>query len=96
MEKIMSFIKKPVALGIAGLVLGLIIGLVVLGWGIWPVEYVDAAPSDLQMDYQRDYLCMVIDSFIQNQDGELVQLRWDGLGENADELLSTLTPALCR
>lgn len=96
MEKIMSFIKKPIALGIAGLVLGMIIGLVVLGWGIWPVEYVDAAPSDLQMDYQRDYLCMVIDSFIQNQDGELVQLRWDGLGENADELLSTLTPALCR
>jgi len=96
MEKIMSFIKKPVALGIAGLVVGLVIGLVVLGWGIWPVEYVDAAPSDLQMDYQRDYLCMVIDSFIQNQDGELVQLRWDGLGENANELLSTLTPALCR
>jgi len=96
MEKIMSFIKKPVALGIAGLVLGQVIGLVILGWGIWPVEYVDAAPSDLQMDYQRDYLCMVIDSFIQNQDGELVQLRWDGLGENADELLSTLTPALCR
>jgi hypothetical protein len=96
MEKIMSFIKKPVAIGLAGLMLGLVIGLVVLGWGIWPVQYVDAAPADLQMDYQRDYLCMVIDSFTRNQDGELVQLRWDGLGENANELLSTLTPALCR
>lgn len=96
MEKILSFIKKPVALGLAGLVLGLVIGLVVLGWGLWPLQWVDAAPADLQMDYQRDYLCMVIDSFIRNQDGELVQLRWDGLDENANELLSTLTPALCR
>jgi hypothetical protein len=39
---------------------------------------------------------MMIDSYIRNQDDELVQLRWEGLGENADELLSTLTPTVCR
>ncbi|MDP2964474.1 MAG: hypothetical protein Q8N39_00385 [Pelolinea sp.] len=96
MEKIKSFIKKPIALGIAGLVLGLIIGLVVLGWGLWPLQWLDAGPDDLQIDYQRDYLCMTIDSYIRNQDNELVQLRWQGLGEKGHDLLETLTPAVCR
>lgn len=96
MEKIRSIIKKPMVLGISGLVMGLIIGLVGLGWGLWPLEWVDASPSDLQMDYQRDYLCMLIDSFNRNQDFNLLQLRWQGLGEQSEELLSTLTPAVCR
>ena len=96
MEKIKSFIKKPIALGLAGLLIGVIFGLVVLGWGLWPLKWVDAGPVDLQIDYQRDYLCMTIDSYIRNQDNALVQLRWQGLGEKGPDLLGTLTPAVCR
>lgn len=96
MEKIMSFIKKPIALGLAGLLIGVIFGLVVLGWGLWPLKWLDAGPADLQIDYQRDYLCMTIDSYIRNQDNALVQLRWQGLGEKGPDLLGTLTPAVCR
>ena len=95
MENIKAFLKKPVALGVGALVVGILIGLVVLGWGVWPLQWVDASPADLQMDYQRDYLCMTIDSYIKNQDGKLMQLRWEGLGENAKSLLDTLTPAVC-
>lgn len=95
MEKIKEMFKKPLALPLGALLLGMILGLVVLGWGVWPLEWVDAAPADMQMDYQRDYLCMTIDSYIRNQDSGLVQLRWKGLGENASELLDTLTPAVC-
>jgi len=96
MEKIKDFTKKPIAIGIAGLIIGIVIGLVGLGWGLWPLQWTDAAPADLQIDYQRDYLCMVIDSYIRNQDSDLVRLRWQGLGDKAEELLYTLTPALCR
>ena len=39
---------------------------------------------------------MTIDSFIRNQDSDLVQLRWQGLGEKGKDLLGTLTPAVCR
>jgi len=96
MDKIKDFFKNPTNFGAIGLIVGIVIGLVVLGWGVLPVKWTDAAPTDLQIDYQRDYLCMMIDSYIRNQDNELVQLRWDGLGENADELLNTLTPTVCR
>jgi hypothetical protein len=96
MDKIKELFKNPLSFGLIGLIVGMIIGLVVLGWAIWPVKWTEAAPVDLQIDYQRDYLCMMIDSYIRNQDDELVQLRWNGLGENADELLNTLTPTVCR
>lgn len=95
MDKIKAFIKKPIALAVGGLLVGMIVGLVFLGWGLWPLQWVDASPADLQMDYQRDYLCMVIDSYINNQDGDLLQIRWSGLGEDASALLDTLTPAVC-
>ena len=96
MDKIKEFFGKPIGLGLIGLIIGTVVGLVVLGWGIWPVQWTDAHPIDLQSDYQRDYLCMVIDSYIRNQDDELLQLRWNGLGEKGEELLNTLTPATCR
>ena len=96
MDKIKDFFKTPISFGVIGLVVGMVIGLVALGWSVWPVQWTDAAPTDLQMDYQRDYLCMMIDSYIRNQDDELVQLRWIGLSENANGLLNTLTPTVCR
>jgi hypothetical protein len=95
MDKIKAYLKKPAALGVGALIVGILFGLVVLGWGVWPLQWVDASPADLRMDYQRDYLCMTIDSYIKNQDSKLVQLRWEGLGENANALLDTLTPAVC-
>ena len=95
MNKIKMFLNRPEVKMVGILIIGMLIGLVVLGWGLWPLEWVDASPADLQMDYQRDYLCMVIESYIVNQDNALVQLRWEGLGENASALLDTLTPAVC-
>ena len=95
MEKIKEFIRKPIVLPVAALIIGIILGLVVLGWGIWPLEWVDASPADLQVDFQRDYLCMTIDSYIKNQDLGLVQLRWNSMGENASAVLDSLTPAAC-
>lgn len=96
MDKLIQLLKRPTALGIAGLLIGLIFGLVVLGWGVWPVEWVDGAPKNLSADYQRNYLCMTIDSYIRNQDQNLMRLRWDSLGTGAMKLLSELKPEDCR
>ena len=69
--KILENLKKPVVLATLGFVVGLFIGLVLLGWGLWPVQWTNAEPSSLRSDLQEDYLRMTIDSFVSNGNGIL-------------------------
>jgi hypothetical protein len=45
--------RERIYLGFAG---GVIIGLVLLGWLLWPVQWKDAAPVDLHSGYRQIYL----------------------------------------
>ena len=96
MEKVKSLIKQPLVLGGIGLLIGMIFGLVVLGWGVWPLEWVNGSPANLSSDYQRQYLCTLIDSFVRNQDQNLMRVRWSSLGSGNVDLLKSLTPSECR
>ncbi len=44
-------------------VVGLLIGLVVLGWVVFPVRWTQALPADLRSDYRDEYLRLVADSY---------------------------------
>src|SRR5512139_419322 len=35
---------------------GMAVGLIVLGWWLWPVQWYDARPSSLSVQYQQAYL----------------------------------------
>ncbi len=48
---------------IVAFLLGLVIGLVVLGWGLFPVEYTGAGPQDLLPNLQDNYLRSVADLY---------------------------------
>jgi hypothetical protein len=82
MNKLKSFFAKPLTAGILGLVLGLIIGLPVLGWGLWPVQWKDADASYLRQDLKAQYLCMIVDSYKVNKDASLAAARLDSMGTN--------------
>jgi len=73
-------IEKPLYTAIAGLVVGLIIGLPILGWWLWPVKWKDADASFLRQDLKDQYLCMVVDSYSVNNDARLAASRIDSLG----------------
>ena len=87
MDAIREQFEKPLVAGIAGLVVGIFIGLVVLGWGLFPVKWTNAAPADLRSDAREDYLHMAIDSYALNENAELAQDRWNELGETGQETL---------
>jgi hypothetical protein len=91
MEKILEWLKNPLYSGLAGFVAGLIVGLPLLGWLIWPVQWTDASPQHLRSDLQVDYLRMTIDSYSRNGDESLVQKRWMDLGEAAKPALEALS-----
>ncbi len=49
-------------------IVGFFIGLVIFGWGLTPVDYVDATPQELRtVDYQQFYLRGLADQYAQNQ-----------------------------
>ena len=90
MSKILDYLKRPTVAGAAGFVLGLFIGLVVLGWGLWPAEWTDASPAQLHPGYREMYLKMAIESYATTGNAADAKARWDGLGDAAAETLTTL------
>jgi hypothetical protein len=90
MESIRAQLKNPLVVGIAGLVVGLLFGLVVLGWWLWPVTWVDATPADLAYEQKIDYMRVSIEAFGNTGDAITAKERYDALGEGADEVLTEI------
>lgn len=90
MDQIRDYLKRPWAIPVICFVVGLLFGWMVLGWGVFPVQWKDATPESLRQDLKLDYLRMAVDSFGANGDTALAQKRWKGLGENAPALFGTV------
>jgi predicted flap endonuclease-1-like 5' DNA nuclease len=70
-------------------VFGLALGLLV-GWVVWPVEWINASPENLRLEFQTDYLEMAMDSYQVNQNAALAQERYLWLGEQGPEALAAV------
>lgn len=88
MDRIREQMSRPMIIATtAGIVIGLVIGLII-AWGIWPVQWTDAAASDLRPDLQRDWLRMTIESYTRNRNPQLALQRWQELGDKAPEIFA--------
>jgi hypothetical protein len=90
MNLIREYAKRPLIVGIAAFVVGLVIGLVALGWGLWPVQWTDAAPSDLHPGYQKVWLQMAISAYGNNHDAAIAKQEYDFLGSAGPETLTLI------
>jgi hypothetical protein len=88
--KILDYVKKPIVAAALAFVVGLFIGLVVLGWGLWPVQWTNADPSSLRPDLQDQYLVMVIDSFAKSPVNDVAIQRYQELGSAAPTVLERI------
>lgn len=95
MDKIQEYLKRPLITAGIGFLIGLIIGLPILGWGLMPVRWTDADPSYLRADLQEDYFCMVVHSFMKTGDSLQAKDRLEGLGSVSEEKLAGLMPGDC-
>lgn len=90
MDTIVNFVKERPMISLAVvLVVGVLVGLG-LGWGPFPVEWVDAQPEMLQPSSRLDYMSMTVDSFRVNADIDLAANRYGDLGPYAYETFQTL------
>ena len=76
----MNVRKAGVALFLLGLALGLGLGVLV-GWGIWPVEYYDTDPVDLKAEHKEDYVVLVCAAYALNGDLDQAKARLAKLEE---------------
>jgi hypothetical protein len=89
-DTLARWIRTPLFRNGVCFLLGTVFGLVVLGWIIWPVQYVDTTPEMLRSDIQLDYLRMAVDSYGISGDAVLARSRFESLGERKLDLLASL------
>ena len=87
MDAIREQLKRPLVVGVVGLIVGIILG-VFYGWVVNPVEWTDADISHLRKDLQVEYLRMAIDSYAYNRDASTAMSRYNQLGEKAPDALA--------
>ena len=74
-----------------GLLIGAGLGLVV-GWVVWPLEYVEADPTVLEGSYFEDYVVMISAAYSLDEDLGLARGRLNSLGlENVDSWYLSFT-----
>ena len=93
MENTLDFVKEklkaPKNLAIAAALAGLVLGLII-GWVILPVQWTDASAEHLRADLRQDYLRNLITTFTLNGDKEKALQLYGELGEQAEPALSKL------
>lgn len=82
-----AMLREPRNLAIAAFVGGLIVGLVVLGWWLFPVSWTDASAEQLRADLRADYLRAAIDSYTLDPNDNAARARLDALGASVDETM---------
>jgi hypothetical protein len=87
MENIQKQFRNPWATLAAGIIVGALFGMIVLGWWLFPVEWVDAAPGDLLAEYQTDWVEMAMNEFALTGDSALAMSRYEALGEDKADIL---------
>ncbi len=80
--------NRPLLLALIAFIIGTLFGWLALGWGVFPVEYVNGDPHGMSQNYKEQYVAAVADSLAVNQDKALAQQRLQSFG--TDELATLL------
>jgi len=78
---------------IVAFVLGIVLGLVVLGWWLWPVRWTNADPADLKLSHKESYLQLIADSYALTGNTEMARTRLGmlkGPGEDDSDISAIL------
>lgn len=57
---------------------GLLLGWLVIGWWLWPVQWVNTDPWDLKPEFKKHYIIMAADSYALASNPEVLKARFRG------------------
>lgn len=76
--------------GLIGFLAGLFIGLVVLGWWLWPVQWSNGSVAILAPEPKEEFLRAAIDAHAYRPDEALARRRFQALGQSGPFVLSVI------
>ncbi len=80
MTRILDLARRHVfGVLVAAFLVGSAFGLVILGWWVWPVQWTNATPADLDTAWQHVYLAMAAESYALTGDAVAARDRVAGL-----------------
>jgi hypothetical protein len=84
MDQVRVVAKRPLVIGIACFVVGLLIGWLAIGWWLWPVEWYDASPAELQSGWQDIWMQMSVITYGATGNAAAAQQQYIALGDSAE------------
>lgn len=75
------------AIGVAFIV-GILLGWFGIGWGLWPVDFVNASPAQLRPDLQQDWVRLTAAEYAVSPNIDRAAGRISALGPNAPQVIS--------
>jgi hypothetical protein len=90
MDAVRTQMRNPIVIGTVTFVLGVLIGLVVLGWGLWPIQWTDAAPKDLVYSAKLDYGRAAVEAYAATHDAVAARARYEALGADGQKVLADI------
>jgi predicted flap endonuclease-1-like 5' DNA nuclease len=88
-----STLTHPLVILFGTVLIGFLLTFVLITRLLWPVQWYDAAPYNLDTASQQQYLRMAIDSYAVHPDDNLAVTRYQELGEYAESTLATIMAA---
>lgn len=87
--------QQPMLIALVAFSVGLVIGLVVLGWWLWPVTWTNATVADLRPEDKQLYARLVASDYALRPDSQRAAEMMARLGDDAPQVISdTLGAAL--
>jgi hypothetical protein len=88
-QQVTDLVKaRPLLIAGLALLFGFLLGWFGMGWGLWPVEFVDANVAQLRSDYKQDYVRLVAAEYALTGDLDSAETRINALGEDAPLVIS--------
>lgn len=87
MDQLRELLRKPHILALVAFLAGLAIGWFAIGWGIWPVKWVDAPVHLLRDDIQEDIMVWAINSVEEQSNPQSIDKLVDDLGKPKAKML---------
>ena len=85
--------QRPYLVAGVALVFGFFVGWFLMGWGLWPIDFVDGSPAQLRADYQQDYVRLVAAEYALNPDLDRAAARIKELGDTAPAVMAATMAA---